>query len=208
MKSSPALPASSTVRLPFSASDGLPETALLVRSDRKTLAVQLKRDGSIVLRAPRHTKDDEILRFVQSKKAWIRQHLARIRAETEKRETADRIGDDELRRLAKLAAEILPRRAAYFAPIIGVDYGRITVRCQKTRWGSCSSAGNLNFNCLLMLAPPEVADYVVVHELCHRLEMNHSARFWNKVERVCPDYKARRKWLRDNGSALLARVFG
>ncbi|MDY3888895.1 MAG: M48 family metallopeptidase, partial [Agathobacter sp.] len=88
--------------------------------------------------------------------------------------------------------EYIPKRVAYFADIMGVDYGRITIRMQKTRWGSCSSKGNLNFNCLLMLAPPEVIDYVVVHELCHRKEMNHSKAFWREVERVLPDYRSRK----------------
>ena len=97
-------------------------------------------------------------------------------------------------------------RAAYYAPVVGVSYSRITVRSQRTKWGSCSSKGGLNFNCLLLLAPTEVLDYVVVHELCHRLEMNHSARFWAEVERVLPDYAAARKWLRQNGGSLLARL--
>ena len=153
-------------------------------------------------------KDDEILRFVRSRETWLRQHLDRIRAEREKRENTERLSDEELKRLARLAAQILPLRVSFFASLVGADYGRITVRCQKTRWGSCSSQGNLNFNCLLMLAPPEVRDYVVVHELCHRLEMNHSRRFWAAVERVCPDYQDHKKWLRENGPALLARVFG
>ena len=89
---------------------------------------------------------------------------------------------------------------------MGVSYGRITIRCQKTRWGSCSAKGNLNFNCLLMLAPPEVADYVVVHELCHRKHMNHGAAFWSEVARILPDYARHRAWLKENGSRLLARL--
>ena len=84
-----------------------------------------------------------------------------------------------------------------------VTYGRITIRDQKSRWGSCSGKGNLNFNWRLILAPEEVLDYVVVHELAHRLEMNHSVRFWGHVERVLPDYKDRRLWLRKNGDGLM-----
>ena len=88
-----------------------------------------------------------------------------------------------------------------------MTYGRITIRNQRSRWGSCSSQGNLNFNCLLMLSPPEVIDYVVAHELCHRKEMNHSPKFWAEVERVMPDYKQRQKWLKDNGTAIMTRIF-
>ena len=108
--------------------------------------------------------------------------------------------------MAKQVKTIIPVRAAYFAPLVGVSYGRITIRSQHTRWGSCSSKGNLNFNCLLALVPPEVLDYVVVHELCHRKEMNHSPRFWAEVERILPDYKMSLKWLKENGTALIGRL--
>ena len=94
----------------------------------------------------------------------------------------------------------------YFAPQVGVSYGRITIRNQKTRWGSCSGKGNLNFNCLLMLTPPEVIDYVVVHELCHRKEMNHSKAFWDQVERILPDYKVSEAYLKKEGGAIMARA--
>ena len=87
-----------------------------------------------------------------------------------------------------------------------MDYGRITIRAQRTRWGSCSAQGNLNFNCLLMLTPDNVMEYVVVHELCHRKEMNHSARFWSEVEKILPDYRRSRQWLKDNGGGLIGRL--
>ena len=90
---------------------------------------------------------------------------------------------------------------------MGVTYGRITIRNQKTRWGSCSSKGNLNFNCLLMLTPPEVIDYVVVHELCHRKEMNHSKAFWDEVAHVLPDYEKARLWLKTEGDMIMRRAF-
>ena len=101
------------------------------------------------------------------------------------------------------AKETITKRVSYFARLMGVSYRNITIREQKTRWGSCSSEKNLNFNWKLILAPPEVLDYVVVHELCHRLEMNHSPRFWAQVERVLPDYKVSRKWLREHGNELM-----
>lgn len=87
-----------------------------------------------------------------------------------------------------------------------MSFGRISYRFQRTRWGSCSARGDLSFNCLLLLCPPEVLDYVVVHELCHRRHMDHSGRFWAEVAVMLPDYQARRAWLREHGPALMARL--
>ena len=120
----------------------------------------------------------------------------------------DRLSPQDIRALAAEALEVIPKRVAYYAPLMGVTVGRITIRNQKTRWGSCSSKGNLNFNCLLMLCPPQVLDAVVVHELAHRREMNHSKRFYAHVLRVYPDYYKWNKWLKDNGPALIRRMTG
>ena len=87
-----------------------------------------------------------------------------------------------------------------------VTFGRITIRSQHSRWGSCSASGNLNFNCLLMLAPEAVRDYVIVHELCHRKVMNHSPGFWKEVGAVLPSFQTHRRWLKENGASLLARL--
>ncbi len=174
----------------------------VIRSDRRTVSLQIMPEGQVLVRCPRRMRDREIRSFVSSKAQWIEKHL-------EKQRNAARLPGltmDELRQLADRAMQIIPQRVTFFAPLIGVGYGRITIRNQRTRWGSCSSQGNLNFNCLLMLAPPEVADYVIVHELCHRKEMNHSARFWAEVERILPDYKECRKWLKENGTALMGRM--
>lgn len=92
--------------------------------------------------------------------------------------------------------ERLSERLAHYIPLIGRTPGRITVREQKTRWGSCSSQHNLNFNWLLIMAPPEALDYVVIHELCHLYEFNHSPAFWARVARYQPEYAAWRQWLR------------
>ena len=97
--------------------------------------------------------------------------------------------------LSERALERIRGRLQYYAPRVGVTFGRVTIREQKTRWGSCSGKGNLNFNWKLIMAPPQVLDYVVIHELCHRLEFNHSPRFWALVERQMPDYRAWKKWL-------------
>ena len=118
----------------------------------------------------------------------------------------DAVTPGELPRLKKQARAYLTARVRYFAPIIGVEYGQIAIRAQKTRFGSCSSKGNLNFNCILMRMPPVIVDYVVVHELCHRKQVNHSAAFWSEVEKVLPDYRKARKWLRENGRFYIAAL--
>ena len=114
----------------------------------------------------------------------------------------------ELLALAERARRVIPGRVRYYAERLGVSYGRITIRHQKTRWGSCSSSGNLNFNCLLMLAPPEVLDAVVAHELCHRREMNHSKRFYELLYSVCPEYRKWNGWLKKNGPIIQKRNYG
>ena len=90
--------------------------------------------------------------------------------------------------------------------MLGAEFNRVTIRCQKTRWGSCSAKKNLNFNCLLMLAPAEVIDSVVAHEVCHLKEMNHGARFYALVREIFPDYDRCNRWLKDNGKLLMARI--
>ncbi|MGX8688919.1 MAG: M48 family metallopeptidase [bacterium] len=175
------------------------------RSARKSLSLEIMQDGNLLARAPRRMPEREIWAFIREKEDWIRIHR-RQRLERQTEAAADPLSPDQIRELADAALKVFPERCRYFAGIMGVSYGRITIRNQKTRWGSCSSGGNLNFNCLLMLAPPEVRDYVVVHELAHRREMNHSPRFWKEVERVLPDYRQRVSWLKKNGPELIARM--
>ena len=171
----------------------------IIRSSRKTISLQIMPNGELLFRCPNRMSKREIETFVQSKAGWIEKHIPREPAQPA-------LTEEKIRDLANRAMEVIPDRVRFFAPLVGVSYGRITIRSQRTRWGSCSGKGNLNFNCLLMLAPEAVLDYVVVHELCHRKEMNHSARFWAEVERILPDYKVHKKWLKDNGSALIARL--
>lgn len=106
------------------------------------------------------------------------------------------------RRYRQAAREYFAGRCAYYRQFTGGNYTRITIRDQKTRWGSCSSTGTLSFNYRLMFAPPRVLDYVVVHELCHLTHMNHSREFWDLVASVQPDYKVYRNWLKEHGREL------
>lgn len=191
----------------------------IVRSNRKTLAIQINPDLSVTVRAPIYASQREIERILKEKEGWIQKHIEKIREQEAKRKemygekgeygkSAEReyLSNEEIHKLAEKALEYIPKRVSYFAKQIGVTYGKITIRNQKTRWGSCSSKGNLNFNCLLMLTPPEVIDYVVVHELCHRKEMNHSGAFWAEIEKVIPSYKEQVKWLKENGGKIIGRM--
>lgn len=180
----------------------------VIKSNRKTLCIQIKSDLSIVVRAPRRVSNKEILRFLNEKEDWIDKTIKELSEKQKaiKNSEIEYFSDEELNQMAKEARIYIKSRVDYYSKIIGVDYSRITIRMQKTRWGSCSSKGGLNFNCLLMKTPKDVIDYVVVHELCHRLYMNHSAYFWMEVEKVLPGYKASRKWLKDNGHELMLRA--
>lgn len=177
----------------------------IIRSSRKTVGISVKPDGSVTVRAPKRIPKKELTELLKKKEPWIRKHIERFEREQKERQQ-ERLTHLQLRELAQQAAAVIPGRVELFAKQIGVDYGRITIRNQKTRWGSCSGKGNLNFNCLLMLAPPEVLDYVVVHELCHRKEMNHSGAFWQEVEKILPDYKESVRWLKKEGIWLMQRM--
>lgn len=176
----------------------------IIRSKRKTLAIEITRDAHVLVRVPYRMKNADIQRFVGEKREWIENSLQQIK-EKQQKYPIEPFTMEEIKQLAEKARKKIPPKVAHYASIIGVTYGRITIRNQKTRWGSCSGKGNLNFNCLLMLAPEVVLDYVVVHELCHRKEMNHSKRFWNEVERILPDYKKHRNWLKENGENLMRK---
>ena len=195
----------------------------LIRSARRTVSMEV-RGGQLIVRAPQRMSLAEIERFVAAHQRWAENHLAKARAQlpgvmagqdasgSARPRTplpaapAAKLTRSELEELAQQALRVIPERVRYYAPLVGVSYGRITIRNQRTRWGSCSARGNLNFNCLLMLAPREVLDAVVVHELCHRLEMNHSARFYAHVHRVYPEYDRWHAWLKQYGAALQARM--
>ena len=178
----------------------------VIRSRRRTLSLELCEDGRLLLRAPLRCPERELRAFVEQHRGWIERKLAEQEARRREREAVPPLREEELAALQKRGRQVFAERTAHFAPLVGVRCGRISVRRQRSKWGSCSGKGNLNFNCLLLLAPAEVLDYVVVHELCHRLEMNHSPRFWAQVERVLPDYRSARQWLRRNGGALMARL--
>lgn len=177
----------------------------VIRSDRKTCSVSISEDG-LVLRVPLHISDREIQHILLEKQHWIITKYLELQQKKENRPVSnltDVQRDALKKRYIEAAREYFPKRVAYFHQFTGGTYSRISIRDQKTRWGSCSSRGTLSFNWRLMLAPPAILDYVVVHELCHLTHMDHSPAFWQAVGEVCPDYRTARKWLKDHGQELV-----
>lgn len=177
----------------------------VIKSNRKTLALEIRPDYSIIVRAPMRASDAQIRKFVEQHEAWIERHLKLMKDKMSQVAAADKLTKEELDELGNKAMQVIPEKVVKYAMQLGVHFGRITIRNQHTRWGSCSSKGNLNFNCLLMLCPDEVVNYVVIHELCHRLEMNHSKKFWAHVEQMMPDYKIQKQWLKEHGTEIMER---
>ena len=177
----------------------------LIRSNRRTIAIELCH-GEIIVRAPAYATKDQIDAHVRSREQWIRKHQQDLEQKLQNLPPVQKLSTEEIQVLAEQAMQTIPPRVAHYARLLGVTYGRITIRKQRTRWGSCSSKGNLNFNCLLMLTPPEVLDCVIVHELCHRKEMNHSERFYREVLKAYPDYCRWDKWLKENGELVMMKM--
>lgn len=177
----------------------------IIRSNRKTLSIELK-PNEIIARAPIRMKEKEIYKFIESKKLWIDKHLAKLNERQKILDDLKPYTQEEIKQFTEKAKLDIPKRVEFYAEKIGVTYNKITIKCQQTRWGSCSSKGNLNFNCLLVLLPAEIIDSIVVHELCHIKQMNHSARFYSEIDKVFPNYKQCHLWLKQNGGMYLNRI--
>jgi predicted metal-dependent hydrolase len=215
----------------------------IVRSARKSIGIEIGKDASLIVRAPKNTPIETIEKVVSEKERWIRekQQLMRERIESipdrkfESGETLLLLGKEypllvsedamphvsfsgykfvlrkryqgQARRLffvwyRKKAAEIIPPRVEHYARLHSISYGKVNVSWAAGRWGSASSKGTLNFSWRLAMAPIMVIDYVVVHELAHILEPNHSRRFWDRVAEMYPNYQRARRWIADNGHLL------
>lgn len=175
----------------------------IIRSKRKTVSLEITPDCRIILRIPLHMTNAQAYRFADEKSQWIENKLELQRKRHSCADMGDRLSNEEIMKLTEKALAVITQRVRFYAPIIGVEYGKITIRKQRTLWGSCSAKNNLSFNCLLALASPEALDYVVVHELCHCKIKNHSKDFWAEVEKILPDYKNRRLWLKNNAARLM-----
>lgn len=177
----------------------------VIRSSRKTIALEITRDGKLLVRCSYRTSQEYIDAFVRDKLGWIEKHMP-----AKPNEPVSRFTQAQIREFANTTKALVPPRLELFAKQLGVRFNRVTIRAQHSRWGSCckhkDGVYNLNFNCLLALVPPEVLDYVVVHELCHIREMNHSKAFWQLVGKILPDYKSHKKWLREQGGELIRKL--
>ncbi|MCR4728263.1 MAG: M48 family metallopeptidase [Lachnospiraceae bacterium] len=176
-----------------------------IKSRRKTVGISIKRDGTVVLRAPLFCTKKRAEQFLLEKMDWVLEARARVLSKSAASD-AEPFTDTELKEIKKKARQTIPPMVERVAAEMGATYGRISIRAQRSRWGSCSGTGNLNFNCLLVLLPANVMRYVIVHELCHLKEMNHSKAFWAEVAKFQPTYKLDRKELKTEGEALIARI--
>lgn len=176
------------------------------RSKRKSAAIKITADMQIVVFVPLYVSDNEIERMVISKSKWIDEHMLKVQSTIDERSKLEKITFEQIKELADQAVEYIPKRVKYYAEKENFVYNKITIKNLVSRWGSCSTKGNLNFNCLLMLTPDYVIDYIVVHELCHLREMNHSEKFWAEVEKIMPDYQRAVLWLKQNGGNLISRM--
>lgn len=162
----------------------------LIRSDRRTLALELRPEGDVWVRAPRWVSRAAVDRFVAEREEWIARRLETLpppRPEWD---------EQTLRALRRRAEETIPLRVAHYAAVMGLTPAAVKIGAARTRWGSCSSRGDLRFSCRLMAYPPEAIDAVVVHELAHLRHMDHGREFYALVERTMPDYRARITLLR------------
>lgn len=168
------------------------------RSARKTASLEVKPSGEVIARVPNQFPAADVEAFIERHRAWIlkKVELAKVR-ETKRQEFAFPKAEDLTVKDIEEIRKKLVEKTSFYAERMGVSVERITIRNQKTRWGSCSSEGNLNFNYRLYYLPEELLEYVVVHELAHRRHMNHSKEFWGEVALFFSDYKACRERLKE-----------
>lgn len=160
----------------------------------RRLRLTLHRDGSMFLTLPCFVSYARGRDFLASKADWIEEKMAILRSRSDT--FLSRGGKEEYRASRDQARTLIEERLAYFQPLYGVTWTKVTIRNQKTRFGSCSREGALSFNYRLLFLPSHLADYVIVHELCHLIEFNHSKKFWALVARTVPDFRALRRELR------------
>lgn len=174
------------------------------KSKRKSIGIEIKPDLTVLVRAPFFLSDNTIKKLVAQKANWIENKIKQIK----EKETLNLpiFSKKEIEILREKTRVLITPKAEYYAKILGVSFNKLSVKKQRSVWGSCSAKKNINLNLLLSLCPEEVVNYIVVHELCHLKQLNHSKFFWAEVEKILPDYKSARLWLKHNGNALIKRL--
>jgi predicted metal-dependent hydrolase len=162
---------------------------------RRNLRITVKPGGMVAVAKPGFVSEHAVEDFLVKKSAWVIKVLDRMGRRKNLLAGGKRA---DYKRLAETARELVRQRLIFFNKKYNLKFGRVAIRDQRTRWGSCSRKGNLNFNYRITLLPPRLADYIVVHEMCHLAELNHSAKFWRLVARALPDFGDRRRELRQN----------
>ncbi len=186
--------------------DSLINGAKTVYSCRRSIAIEIKSDGSLIIRAPQFISQKRIDRFIAQKRGWIIKTVQKVNDRQMVEQTIVPLTDNERAKLKAAAMEYFPQTVEYYAKLAGIKYGKLSYRFQKTRWGSCNRKGDISFNCVLMLAPGRVRESVVVHELCHIKHFNHSSSFYREITKLMPDYKEVNDWFKQNGQSLLAKI--
>jgi len=214
----------------------------IIRSKRKTIALQIGRDALLIVRAPRQTPDKTIINFINQKRSWIIKNqtkareklLSKPRREFKDGEEFQYLGEAYKLRTAydypskltfdngfflstaqahkarelfvkwykKKAAALIAERTQYYASNLGIKYEGVKITSGRGNWGSCRSQGRLIFNWRLIMSPLQIIDYVILHELVHIIERNHSKQFWNRIRSLYPDFEICKKWLKQNGHLL------
>ena len=179
--------------------DGLGEIRIsVIRSARKSLGLEVRDANTVLARIPTRVSDRELKAFVENHQSWILEKTAVMAEREENRKSTPAPPPELLSKTDWMKIQLkIGKRVRHYCETMGVTVGYVTVKNQKTRWGSCSAKGNVNFNYQLAFLPDELLDYVVIHELAHRRHMDHSMAFWAEVEKYCPDYRERRERLKE-----------
>ena len=172
----------------------------------KSFSIRITPDGRAELRVPLRTSRQTIDEVIRRYRPKIEEMALKRQQAAEEYGEVPPLDPDSLNRYAEQTCLLLNDRLGGLAEQIGVTYHNVRIKKLVSRWGSCSGKNNLNFNCLLSLLPPDVADYIMVHELCHLKQLNHSPAFWAEVEQALPDYRQSERWLKRYGGVLLGQL--
>lgn len=170
---------------------------------RKTISISVDSKGRILCKATLKTKESRIKGILYANK----DRIEKLVLEGHIRGQLIPFTEEEKQEMLIKAKKVIPERVKYYAELMGVPYSEVSIRLMKSKWGCCKSTGKLTFNSLLVAAPMAVLDYVVIHELCHRIHMNHSKAFYDELSIYCANYKQIKEWQKTEGIDLISRAF-